>query len=129
VLVLLACWQPAPYTPPPAPEVEAEEVLSADEAENEEADAADEPPTEAGVNEEDPPTKPAFDDVPVKPYRGYTVGTPLSLVDDVGQLVATIGTPGTNVTVLAEGSVRVKIRCDGCSPVVEGYLQKDRVRK
>lgn len=70
-----------------------------------------------------------FDDVLVKPYRAYTVGTPLSIVNDVGQLLATVGQPGTKVTVLAEGSLRVKVRCDGCSPVVEGYLQKERVRK
>lgn len=76
-----------------------------------------------------PPLPPDFDDVMVKPYRAYTVGTPLSIVNEVGQLIATVGQPGTKVTVLAEGSVRVKVRCDGCSPVVEGYLQKERVRK
>lgn len=148
MLFLVACWQPTAYPTPPPPQVTAAELMEAQTVTPDDGSpTASEQPTETpaaieGADENDTARQAAspdpettgplglsFDDVLVKPYRAYTVGTPLSVVNEFGQLVATIGTPGTRVTVLAEGSLRVKIRCDGCSPVVEGYLQKERVRK
>jgi hypothetical protein len=70
-----------------------------------------------------------FDDTEVRPYKAFTVKTPLSIVDDAGQPVTVLAKPGVAVTVLAEGSLRVKVRCDGCDPVVEGYLQASAVQR
>jgi hypothetical protein len=70
-----------------------------------------------------------FDDREVSPWIGHTLGTPLSVVDALGQPIAVVGAPGTKVTVLEEGTLRLKVRCDGCDPVVTGYVQRDRVQR
>lgn len=89
------------------------------------ADGDAEPAAEANAAE----AASDFQDQPVRPYTAFTLRTPLSIVDDAGQPVAVIAKPGTEVEVIAEGELRVKVRCTGCSPVVEGYLQADAVQR
>jgi hypothetical protein len=158
VFWILGCWQPDAYTPPAPAEVTAADIAAGlpagspneagrpdggagsaeapDEGSTVPADAtASEPSTEAaeapakGNEAENGTAKSDFDDAPVQPWTGHTVGTPLSLVDDLGRAIAVIGLPGTKVTVLTEGSLRMKVRCDGCDPQVEGYIQRDKVQR
>jgi hypothetical protein len=144
--LLIGCWQP-PTTQPPAPlQVEASDVLegTADEitpgaelpdgpaaADGEVADGdeAADGDADAGGPEvpeaPDPPAAPPA--VDVEPWLGHTVGSPLTLVDDVGAVVQVVRGGPVAVRVLQEGPDRVKVRCEGCLPVVEGWLQKSAV--
>jgi len=148
LVVWLGCWQPESYTPPPAAQVEASDVLEgtageiqppsaaeatpAGEGAADEAPAADEPSVadEAGTAADDAadevvaPAPPVA--VAVSPWKGRTVGRPLTLVGDDGTPLQVVE-DGVAVTVLMEGEDRVKLRCDGCLPVVEGWLQKRNV--
>lgn len=150
MLWLLGCWQP-PETLPPAPvQVEASDVLegSADEikpgapAGEEEADpTAAEPGAEphADVVEaegEPDPTAAVEVEAPVvpvartvDPWRGRTVGSPITIVDDLGAPVQVVRGAPVAVVVLMEGEDRLKVRCEGCLPVVEGWLQKTAVAR
>jgi len=101
------------------------DVLSGVEAAEPEIPAEVEAPADEPVAA----TASAFDDAEVEPYKAFTVKTPLSIVDEAGQPVAVLGKPGVEVTVLSEAALRVKVRCDGCDPVVTGYLQRDAVQR
>ncbi len=79
---------------------------------------------EAGEEEEEVAT-PA-DAGEIRPRSARTVGQPLTLVSDDGAPLQVIG-DGVVVTVLMEGPDRVKVRCDGCRPVQEGWLQRRAV--
>ncbi len=125
VLFLLACWQPDAYAPPPPAQVEASDVLAGTAAEIEPPavlEAAEEPEAvgEAPGGGEDA----EVDHVRPRPAR--TVGKPLTLVSDYGAPLQVLG-DGVAVTVLEEGPDRVKVRCDGCRPVQEGWLQRRAV--
>ncbi len=130
VLWLLGCYAPPPYIHPAPAEVTMSDLLSGVEAEEAPLEQDEAPVEVAAV---DPPgSEPVasnFDDAEVDPYKAFTIKTPLSIVDDAGQPVAVLGKPGVAVTVLAEAPLRVKVRCDGCDPVVTGYLQRDAVQK
>lgn len=128
MLLLLACWQPGDYTPPqpenlppPAadPALEAAMVPGPDDPDGPEREAA------AAPDAPEPPAPPSMD-----PYAAHTVGGPLTVVDDVGQPLAVIATPHTPVVVLDEQEgLRRKVRCDTCTPPVEGWLQWAVVEK
>ncbi len=92
-------------------------------------EAAEDAPSEAPAEPPGQAQPSAFDDAEVDPYKAFTVKTPLSIVDEAGQPVAVLGKPGVEVMVLSEASLRVKVRCDGCDPVVTGYLQRDAVQR
>lgn len=129
MLLLLACWQPGDYTPPqpenlppPAadPALEAAMVPGPDDPDGPEPEAA-----AATPDAPEPPAPPSMD-----PYAAHTVGGPLTVVDDVGQPLAVIATPHTPVVVLDEQEgLRRKVRCDTCTPPVEGWLQWAVVEK
>lgn len=138
LLALLACWQPGDYTPPqpetlppPAvdPAVEASMLPGPEDPPGPEPEAAVQEP-EAATQEPapaapEPPDPPAMD-----PYAAHTVGAPLTLVDDMGQPLVVITTPHTPVIVLDEQEgLRRKVRCDTCTPPVEGWLQWAVVEK
>ena len=128
MLLLLACWQPGDYTPPqpenlppPAadPALEAAMVPGPDDPDGPEPEAT------AAPDAPEPPAPPSMD-----PYAAHTVGGPLTLVDDVGQPLAVISAPHTPVIVLDEqDGLRRKVRCDTCTPPVEGWLQWAVVEK
>lgn len=142
VWLVLACWQPDAYAPPPPAQVEASDVLegtasqivpgapAVDSAEPEAApdSAADGPGDSAEPEVEAPAPPPPPVAVAVSPWAGRTVGRPLTLVDDAGAPLRVLG-DAVAVTVLMEGDDRVKVRCDGCSPPVEGWLQKRAVQR
>ena len=109
LLVFLACWQPDPYAPPPPAQVEQSDVMG--------GTAPDILPPEVATPAEDGE---------VRPRSALTVGQPLTLVSDYGAPLQVLG-DGVAVTVLMEGSDRVKVRCDGCRPVQEGWLQRRAV--
>lgn len=78
-----------------------------------------------GAGEAAPPGPPPA--VAVKPWQGRTVGSPLTIVDDLGAALQVIRGAPVAVVVLMEGEDRVRVRCEGCLPVVEGWLQKSAV--
>lgn len=131
VLWLLGCYTPPPYIHPAPAEVTMSDILSGVEPLEAatEADATAPAEAEAAIDAPGEAQPSAFDDAQVDPYKAFTVKTPLSIVDDAGQPVAVLGKPGVEVTVLSEASLRVKVRCDGCDPVVTGYLQRDAVQR
>ncbi|MSQ00583.1 MAG: hypothetical protein EXR71_01660 [Myxococcales bacterium] len=128
VLFLLGCWQPDAYAPPPPAQVEASDVLAGTAAAIERPARVDgDAPEEAG------PPAPADDQAvsppvaeDIRPRSARTVGKPLTLVGDDGAPLQVVG-DGIAVTVLMEGADRVKVRCDGCRPVQEGWLQRGAV--
>ncbi len=152
LVVWLGCWQPESYTPPPAAQVEASDVLEGTAGEIQPPSAAEATPDGEGAADEapaaaDPAAEAAGDEadasadgeaadeveepappvaVAVAPWKGRTVGRPLTLVGDDGTPLQVVE-QGVAVTVLMEGEDRVKLRCDGCLPVVEGWLQKRNV--
>jgi hypothetical protein len=117
-LVLLACWRPEPWTPPPPPEeaVEAmrEEAAPVEEIEPEEPDEPEEAP-------------PAEEDRVL--WIGKTVPERLTVVDDLGQPVGQLEAQVVSVEVLREETERVKIRCATCSPPITGWLQARAVTR
>ena len=121
MLTLLACWQPEPFVAPAPAQVEASDVLEGTAGAIEPGDE-DQPEGDA---EADPPPVPT--DMEVEPWKGRTVGRPLTLVGDDGAVVTVIAEEGVAVTVLMEGAERLKVRCDGCRPPLEGWLQKRAV--
>jgi len=123
--MFLGCYTPPPFVHPAPAEVTMSDSLPATEPADPAIPAEVEAPTEEPVAA----TTSTFDDAEVEPYKGFTVKTPLSIVDEAGQPVAVLGKPGVEVTVLTEAALRVKVRCDGCDPVVTGYLQSDAVRR
>ena len=157
MVLFLACYEPPAYTHPAPAEVTMNDVLSwegaaaapgnagDDElAEGEEGSPGDDPPgddppgddppgdeeqADANIDDTVADATADFGDQPVRPYTAFTLRTPLAIVDDAGQPLAVIAKPGTEVEVIAEGTLRVKVRCVGCSPVVEGYLQADAVQR
>lgn len=95
----------------------------ADAAADPDPDAADPDPGEPDADAAaDPP--PAPTDLPVDPYAAHTVGRPVTLVGDDGVPLVVLTTENVAVTVLAEGPERLKVRCTGCTPQVEGWLQR-----
>ncbi len=150
MLWLLACWQPPPAVPPAPAQVEASDVLEGSAAEIRPGAAGDEAapegevategeaaPEEEGAPEAEaegeaaPEGEPAVAGPPpavtVKPWGGKTVGSPITIVDDLGAAVQVIRGAPVAVVVLMEGEDRLRVRCDGCVPVVEGWLQKSAV--
>jgi hypothetical protein len=131
--LLLGCWQPGAYLPP-VPEnlarLAADEATPAEEAgtpADEEAAPEDAPAD--GVPAEEAPAEP---EAPAPPppdaYASHTVGAPLTIVDDVGKPVTVLTASRTEVIVLLEEPpVRKRVRCTGCVPQAEGWLQFDNV--
>lgn len=127
VLVLFGCWQPGDYLPP-QPEGLAAAVAPGGADVAPEGEAGDDPPDADAEADADEGTDRAA--AAVDPYGAHTLGSPLTLVDDVGAVVQVLPVPNTAVTVLEEEpGVRRRVRCDGCTPVVEGWLQWDRVER
>jgi hypothetical protein len=153
MLWLLGCWQP-PETLPPAPvQVEASDILEGSageikpwaptedgeadptaaeagaepEAEVVEAEGDPDPTAEAEAPEVEAPVVPVARTV--DPWRGRTVGSPITIVDDLGAPVQVVRGAPVAVVVLMEGEDRLKVRCEGCLPVVEGWLQKTAVAR
>lgn len=134
LLTLFACWRPEPYVAPPPAQVEASDVLEGTAAAIEPG-GADEGGDEAVLGEGDaepgpepePDPPPAPTDLAVEPWSGRTSGRPLTLVGDDGTVVMVIADDGVAVTVLMEGPERLKVRCDGCRPPLEGWLQRRAV--
>lgn len=154
MLWLLGCWQPPPVVPPAPAQVEASDVLEGSAAEIQpgaageeaapegegaaEGEAAPEeegaPEGEAeGEGEAAPEGEPAVAGPPaavaVKPWSAKTVGSPITIVDDLGAAVQVIRGAPVAVVVLMEGEDRLRVRCDGCVPVVEGWLQKSAIAR
>ncbi len=136
MLLVLGCWQPPDVQPPPPVQVEASDVLDgtageiAPEAEEGEGEGeAEEDAEEAEPTAEEPavPAPPVA--AAVSPWMGRTVGSPLTLVDDAGSPVYILRGPSAAVVVLMEGEDRVRVRCEACLPVVEGWLQKSAVSR
>ena len=140
MLWLLACWQPPPAVPPAPAQVEASDVLEGSAAEIRPGAAGDEAAPEGEVategeaegeaapeGEGEPAVAGPPPAVTVKPWGGKTVGSPITIVDDLGAAVQVIRGAPVAVVVLMEGEDRLRVRCDGCVPVVEGWLQKSAV--
>lgn len=147
LLTLLACWSPEPFAAPAPAQVEASDVLEgtagAIEPGGEAEDGAeveqggdeepvlaaepgpDDEPDAAAEVEDAPPAPPT--DLAVEPWSGHTSGRPLTLVGDDGAVVLVIADEAVAVTVLMEGPERLKVRCDGCRPPLEGWLQRRAV--
>ncbi len=63
------------------------------------------------------------------PYMAVTVGSPVTLVDDVGKPVAVLNEPGARVEVRAEdGQVRRKVWCSTCAPPTEGWVRTEDIK-
>jgi hypothetical protein len=102
----------------------------ADAAPDAEAAAEDEAAGEAVPGGDDPAPPPAAPvAVEVAPWPAHTVGSPLSLVNDAGETVRVLRGPPVAVVVLMEGEDRVKVRCEGCEPPAEGWLQRTAVAR
>ena len=143
LLLIAACWQPTPFAAPPPAQVEASDVLEGTAAGIRPGEEAGPPPEEAGPEGEDaagePEPAPGEDDPPdppapavahdVAPWKGHTVGTPVSLVGDDGKPLQVLRVAGASVTVLQEGEDRLKVRCDDCRPVVEAWVQRRLVER
>ena len=115
-LSLLSCWQPEPFPAPEPAQVEAGDEVEGIEEEGEPL---------AEEEEEEPPAPAVAEEV--SPWAGYTLGTPLTLVADNGSVIRVLAQEHMAVTVLREGPDRVKVRCDACTPIVEGWLQRHAV--
>lgn len=150
MLWLLGCWQPPAVVPPAPAQVEASDVLEGSAEEIRPGAAGDEaapegegaaegeavPEGEAGAEGEGAPEgegEPGVAGPPpavaVKPWGGRTVGSPITIVDDLGAAVQVVRGAPVAVVVLMEGEDRLRVRCDGCVPVVEGWLQKSAVAR
>lgn len=120
-----ACWQPGDYVPPVPEDMTLVEDIAPEELELEASEAA--PEGEAPPAEAEEPEAPVSD---MEPWKGLTVGAPLSLVDARGQVVQVLAVPKMEVLVLAEEApVRRWVRCTSCTPEVEGWLQFDYVER
>ncbi len=125
--LLLACWRPAPWTPPPPPE-EARAALGLasppDPAAPGPTPRAD---TEApAVEAPSAPTATATMTTGT-PWSALVTAVPATVVDDAGKAICVLHAEGTRVTVLATDAIRARIRHPDCP--AEGWLQVTMVRR
>ena len=125
MLLLLGCWAPDAYTPPPPPPeaVEAMEALAQAPEPEAEPEAAEpevaEPEATEPEDEPEAPVAPAME-----PYKGRVITSPSTIVDDFGKPLVVLNKAMVAVEVRAEESpIRRKVFCADCKPAVEGWIQ------
>jgi hypothetical protein len=122
MLFLLACWQPASYTPPEPPE-EAQIAASQrpDLPEGQQAEEDQNPADETPEIEAPPVEEPEAP--PFTPYPARLSAAPAMLVDDLGQPVLAMDKAHLKLEVRADEGYRKRVLCLDCKPQAEGWLQ------
>jgi hypothetical protein len=127
--LLLACWRPAPWTPPPPPE-EARAALGLAAPPDDARPDADEPESEpapsATTNAEEP-AAPSAEAPPGETWTAIVTTAPATVVDDAGKAVCVLHAADARVTVLASDAIRARIRHADCP--ADGWLQVSMVRR
>jgi hypothetical protein len=113
--LLLACWSPDPDAG--TPELPPLDPLLSEDA----------PDTPDAPQDQAPDAAEAENAPPFATYPGATTAAPVTVVDDYGKPLTILQRAGVAVTVVGEEPIRKRVRCDVCTPAVEGWVQSSVV--